>query len=237
MKKIFFFLGLCSTLLSCNSDNFDKPSKHEIISDLIGQETKGWNFLNREEFKTFDIISTRIIDSDPLAYNDDKLQYTINSTYNDYYTKKEYRGEITVIYKLNDNLKWIFDEVTGEIRANENQSKNEIEEKRKKSTEQFLINYKLELKEEKQQCPSCSHLVIVEYIKTFPKLSFEEYEDEIEMKKLWEKHKNKIISEYNNFWWKSCLTNCPKKCKGVSSCDFITVDVTDNTIDKTFERQ
>jgi hypothetical protein len=142
-----------------------------------------------------------------------------------------------VVYKLNDDLKWTFDEVTGEILPNENQSKNESSRKNKKSTEQFSINYDLKLKEEQQRCPSCSHLVTVEFVQNFPELSFEDYENENEMKNLWEKHKEKILSDYNLFWWKSCLVDCPKKCKGVNSCDFITVDITYNTIEKTFERQ
>lgn len=75
----------------------------------------------------------------------------------------------------------------------------------------------------------------MEYIKRFPKLTFEDYEDEIEMNNLWEKHKKRIASEYNYFWWK-LSGKCPK-CKDVNSDSFITVDVIDNTINKTFEHQ
>lgn len=229
MKKTILLFLLFSALLSCNSDVFNKPSKYHIISDLIGQEVLGWRFLNNEEFKTFDIISTRIIDSDPFSYSDDKLEYYIKGTYYDYSRNEEYNGVITVFYKLNDKLEWVFNEVTGEIRPSENTKK----EKRKKKSDEFSINYELELKIEKQQCPNCSHIDVVEKINSFPDISFEDYDNENEMQTLWEEHKKQIRDNYINAW--GVFASC-NQCHKASYNDFNTVDISYSKINKTFRR-
>ena len=237
MRFIYFIIFFLSFLYSCNSEGLDKPSEDQIVSDLIGNQVEGWQFLNKEEFKDLNIISSNIQSTDPLSFNDDELKFKIKGEFFDYERKAEYSGQIFVTYKLNDKIKWIFKGVEGKISPKYIKN-NEITETKKKNSSVFSINYDLKEKSEIWQCNNCSHQFETTTFIEFPILDFDNYENENEIKELWEKHKKKIWDDY--FGWNHKMWmisgHCPKCDKGNPNDDFTTVDIKYNQKASTFER-
>lgn len=122
-KLLFTPFFLSFLLVSCVSDGIEKPSKDQIITDLvnfINQEDHGFDLdknltkiNDEEEIIEFSITDTKTNSDNPFSLDDDELEIGINLNFID--DEIEYTGDIVVTYILNDKLKWKFNYVNGSI--------------------------------------------------------------------------------------------------------------------------
>lgn len=137
---------------SCVSDGFDKPSKNQIINDLVFNSKNGQKINVKDEIMDFNITQTKINSTDLFSYNDDELEIKLNIEFIDIYTNKiieeiqdawgrdstrfkrfkipiEYSGEILMTYRLDNNLNWAFHTMTEEIKEGFNPGNLDIPSK------------------------------------------------------------------------------------------------------------